>query len=68
METLRWLVTLLDNKVVAQEACRSIVDLAYCRYLRNPNRDEFSKALKKVIRISKDASTVERAKRYLEGV
>ncbi len=68
MKTLRWLVALLDNEVVAQEACRSIVDLAHHRYLRNPNRDEFAKALKKVIEISKDTSTVERAKGYLEGV
>ena len=68
METLRWLVRLLDNETVAQEACRSIVDLAHHRYLRNPNRDEFVKALKRVIEVSKDASTVSRAKGYIEGV
>ena len=68
METLRWLVRLLDNETVAQEACRSIVDLAHHRYLRNPNRDEFVKALKRVIEVSKDASTVSGAKGYIEGV
>ena len=68
METLRWLVKLLDTEAVAQEACRSIVDLAHHRDLRNPNRDEFVKALKRVIEVSKDASTVNRAKGYIEGV
>ena len=68
METLCWLVKLLDDETVAQEACRSIVELAHHRYLRNPNRDEFVKALKRVIEVSKDASTVSRAKGYIEGV
>ncbi len=68
VQTLRWLVTLLDKDVVAQEACGSIVDLAHHRYLRNPNRDEFVKALKRVIEVSKDDETVNRAKRYIEGV
>ena len=68
MQTLRWLVLLLDNEAVAQAACGSIVELAHHRYLRNPNRDEFAKALKRVIEIGKDAPTVDRAKRYLEGV
>ena len=68
MKTLRWLVALLDDQVAAQEACRSIVDLAHHRFLRNPNRDEFAKALKRVIAISKDPQTVSRAKQYLEGV
>ena len=68
METLRWLVKLLDDKNVAQEACRSIVDLAHHRDLRNPNRAEFVKALRQVIDVSQDASTVSRAKGYIEGV
>ncbi len=69
METLRWLVSLLDaEEPVAQEACRSIVELAHHRFLRNPNRDEFNKALNRVLEISKDPKTVERAKGYLEGV
>lgn len=69
MVTLRWLVSLLDaEEPVAQEACRSIVELAHHRFLRNPNRDEFNKALNRVLKISKDPETVERAKGYLEGV
>ncbi len=69
METLRWLVSLLDAEApVAQEACRSIVDLAHHRFLRNPNRDEFNNALNRVLETSKDPETVDRAKGYLEGV
>jgi HEAT repeat protein len=69
IETLRWLVSLLDHEeAVSQEACRSIVELAHHRFLRNPNRDESDRALKRVIDTSKDRETVERAKGYLEGV
>lgn len=68
VETLRWLVKLLDDKAVTQEACRSIVDLAHHRDLRNPNRDEFVKALRRVIEVSQEAATISRAKGYIEGV
>lgn len=68
MDTLRWLVKLLDDEDVAQEACHSIVDLAHHRDLRNPNRGEFVKALRRVIEISEDPSIVSRAKGYIEGV
>jgi hypothetical protein len=36
--------------------------------LRNPNRDDFVKALQRVIEVSQDAATVSRAKGYIEGV
>ena len=68
MQTLRWLVGLLEEEAVREEACSSIVELAHHRDLRNPNRDEFAKALQRVVAASKDAETVRRAKGYLEGV
>jgi len=68
IQTLRWLVGLLDQEAVREEACSSIVELAHHRDLRNPNRNEFAKALRKVIELSKDRSTVGRAKGYLLGV
>ncbi len=68
MDSLRWLVELLNDQAVAQEACRSIVELAHHRGLRNPNREEFVKALRRVIETSEDAATVSRAKGYIEGV
>ena len=68
VQTLRWLVKLLENEVVAPEACRSIVELAHHRDLRNPNREEFAQALKTVLVVSKDATMIERAKGYLEGI
>lgn len=68
IHTLRWLVSLLEEEAVREAACGAIVELAHHRELRNPNRDEFAKALQKVIAISKDAETVRRAKGYLVGV
>ena len=68
LKTLRWLVGVLDEPTVREEACRSIVELAHHRDLRNPNREEFARALKKVIDLSKAAETIRRAKGYLEGV
>ena len=65
LETLRWLVTLLDNEVVAKEACRSIVELARHRELSDPNRDEFVKALRRVVELNKDAQTVSHAKAFI---
>ena len=62
-----WLVTLLDNETVTKEACGSIVELARDRDLSNPNRDEFVKALRRVIELDKDASTVKHAKAFIEG-
>ncbi len=66
--TLDWLVALLDDEVTAQASCRSIVELSHHRYLRNPNREKFNAALKKVIAICKNPKTVSRAKGYLQGV
>ena len=42
----------------------TVVELAHHRELREPNKAEFDKALDAVIRISKDADVVDRAKRY----
>lgn len=66
IETLRWLVSLLDDPKLAQEACSAIVDLAHNRPLRVPNRKEFTPALKRVIEVSKSRSVADRAKEYLD--
>jgi hypothetical protein len=42
--------------------------LAHHRDLRNPHRDEFNRALKKVLAVNQNTETVRRAKGYLEGV
>jgi HEAT repeat protein len=68
VETLRWVLPYLDDEALAQQACRTVVELAHHRGLREPNQGEFDPALKKVIRISRDKGLIDRAKRYLEGL
>lgn len=42
--------------------------LAHHRFLRTPNRQEFQKALKRVLEVSKDTKITDRAKRYITGL
>jgi HEAT repeat protein len=65
IETLRFVVPYLSQQATAERAARAVVDLAHHRELREPNQEEFNKALKKVIEVSKDGGTVGRAKRYM---
>jgi HEAT repeat protein len=67
VETLRFLLPYLDQPSLAQQACKSVVELARHKELREPNRKEFGPALEKAIKISTDATTLERARRYLQG-
>ena len=67
VETLRFVAPYLDKPELAQPACRTVVELAHQRELRNPNRAEFDKALDKVIEVCKDRNLVERAKGYKAG-
>lgn len=67
VETLRFLLPYLDEPAYAAQACRSIVELAHHRNLREPNKAEFDRALDKVIATSKDATLVDRAQRYKKG-
>jgi hypothetical protein len=67
IETLRYLARLLDDKILAEMACESVVELAHHRALRDANKEEFHKALDKVIATSKDPVVVDRANRYKRG-
>lgn len=67
LETLRYLLTFVDQPVFSEQACLSIVELAHHRNLREPNKAEFHPALDKVAATSKNATTVDRAKRYKAG-
>jgi HEAT repeat protein len=67
MESLHFVLPYLDKPENAQEACATIVELAHHRELREPNKAEFDKALDAVIRLSKDADLIDRAKRYKKG-
>jgi hypothetical protein len=66
VETLRFLLPYLDT-ALAQPAAKSIVELARHKELREPNRQEFAAALRTVIKISTDPTTVEKARRHLQG-
>jgi len=65
--TLRFVVPFLDQPSLAQQACQTVVELAHHSSLRESNRDEFHRVLDQVIRISKDATVIDRAKRYKAG-
>lgn len=67
VETFRFVLPYLDNPVLAEPACKSVVELAHHQKLRDGNKDEFMKALDKVISTTKNAELVERANRYKEG-
>ena len=68
VETLRWLVPLLDDPTVSGQASTAIVELAHHRELMDPNRAEFRKALEKVISVTTDQGLIDRAKRYISGL
>jgi len=67
VESFRYVVPYLDDPKFAEPACRSVVELAHHRQLRDAHKEEFTKALDKVIATSKNPEFVERATRYKEG-
>lgn len=67
VETVRWLLPYLDDKSLAAEASKTIVDLARRKELFTPSRDEFIKALRKVIDAGADRTTIERAEQIIHG-
>ena len=64
LETLRFVVPYMDRPKFTQVACRSVVELAHHKDLRQPNKAEFDKALDKVIALSKDPKVIDEAKAY----
>jgi HEAT repeat protein len=69
IETLRYVMPYLDNKELSHEACKTVVELAHSKKLREPNRAEFVVALDRVIALCQDTdkSLAERAKGYKQG-
>lgn len=64
VETLRYALRYLDDKDLAQSACKGIVELAHSKPLREPNQAEFNKALDRVIAVCTDRGLVDRARSY----
>lgn len=66
VETLRFVAPYMDQPRFAQVACETVVELAHHKELRQPNKPEFDKALDKVLTLSKNATILLRAQRYLK--
>lgn len=64
VQTLRFVLPYLDTEPYVQQACKTVVELAHFRDLREPNKAEFYLALDKVIERTKDAELKDRAIRY----
>ena len=54
----------MDQPEFTAVACKSVVELAHHKELRQPNKAEFNKALDKVIALSKDPEVLLRATQY----
>ena len=67
IETLRFVAPYLDDPNLAEPACLSVVELAHHRSLRDANKEEFTKALDKVLGTTKNEELVDRATRYKQG-
>jgi hypothetical protein len=69
IETLRYVLPYLDNKDLSHEACKTVVELAHSKKLREPNQAEFVQALDRVIVLCQqtDKGLAERAKGYKQG-
>jgi len=67
VETFRFVLPYLDEPTLAEPACKSVVELAHHQQLRDAHKDDFTKALDKVIATTKNPELVERANRYKEG-
>ena len=64
LETLHFVAPYMDQAEFSQLACKTVVELAHHKELRQPNKAEFNKALDKVITLSKDPEVLLRANHY----
>lgn len=68
LETVDWLAGYLDDPELAQVACKSIVELAHHRFLRQPNKAHFEPILRKVEATAKDKSVAGLAEKARLGM
>jgi HEAT repeat protein len=68
LATVDWAASCLDDPNLAQTACRTIVELAHHRFLRQPNKAHFEPILRKVEATAKDKSIVQRAEKARLGM
>ena len=66
LETLRFAAPYMDQPQFTQVACKTVVELAHHKEVRQPNKAEFNKALEKVVTLSKDPEVILRANHYMK--
>jgi len=67
IEAFRFVAPYLDERSLAEPACRSVVELAHHQKLRDAHKEEFLVALDKVLATTADEELRERAIRYKAG-
>lgn len=68
LETVDWVAGYLDDPDLAQTACKTIVELAHHRFLRQPNKAHFEPILRKVEATAKDKSVAALAEKARLGM
>lgn len=67
VDAFRLILPYLDQPPLAEPACKSVVELAHHRQLRDANKEEFTKALDHVIATTKNQELIQRATAYKDG-
>jgi len=65
VESALFAARFLDAPALAERACRTIVEIAHRREIREPNQAAFNQLLERVARTTKDANLADRAKSYI---
>lgn len=68
LATVDWVAGYLDDPDLAQTACRTIVELAHHRFLRQPNKAHFEPILRKVEATAEDKSVARLAEKARLGM
>ncbi|MDR1959519.1 MAG: HEAT repeat domain-containing protein [Planctomycetaceae bacterium] len=68
VDTVKWALEFLGDKDLAQNACRTIVELAHQDYLRKRDKELFTSALNKVLEVCTDNGLKDRARQYLNNM
>lgn len=68
MDAVNWAASSLDDPLLAEAACQTIVNLAHHRFLREPNKTRFTELLTKVEKTTKNAKVAENAKKARMGM
>ncbi|MFT5302373.1 MAG: HEAT repeat protein, partial [Mariniblastus sp.] len=67
VETLRFVAPYLNDPRHQNRTIQTVLAIAHHKDVREPNRDEFELALKKILGLTDDANLLEKAKQYLEN-